>query len=61
MPTSQEIAAGIQQAQLAQVQEQIRQSAEMLSELRIQTDILIEQGTVDDLGRAVKDSIQDIV
>lgn len=61
MPSSQEIAAGIQQAQLAQVQEQMRQTAEMLAELKIQTQILAEQGTADDTGRAVRDGVQGIV
>ena len=61
MPTSQEIAAGIQEAQMAQVQAQMRQTAEMLSELKLQTTILAEQGTADDTGRAVRDSIQGIV
>ena len=61
MPTSQDIATGIQEAQLAQVQAQMRQNAEMLNELKVQTEILAEQGTADDMGRAVKTGVQSIV
>jgi hypothetical protein len=61
VPSSQDIAAGIQQAQLSQITAQIRQSAELLNELKVQTEILSEQGTAGDVGRAVRDSIQSIV
>lgn len=61
MPSSQEIAAGITEATMAQVQATMKQNAEILEVNKQQLEVLREQGTADDMGRAVKDGVQSIV
>jgi hypothetical protein len=60
MPSSQDIAAGIQGAQRAQIQEQIRASGRLLNVNLEMLAVLSEQGTSSDIGRAVRDAVQSI-
>lgn len=61
MPSSQSIASGIQEATLAQVRAQLKSTQQTNETLVQMLDVLSEQGTVDDLGRAVRDSVQSLI
>ena len=57
LPSSRDIASGIQEAQLAQIQASLRATQEQIALLEDLVALTAEAGTSDDIGRAVRDNM----
>lgn len=61
LPTAQDISSGIVEAQRAQINQQMRQTSELINVNKQMLEVLSEQGTSGDVGRAVRDAVQSVV